>query len=542
MIQLLEKIPVGYIYAFACLLSGVASIFALTRQMQMFQQNSYFPKRYLPWVKENEKVKFIISIIVYAVYSFLNLSESAKVSNVAIIFMVVVPLLIFTLVLIIKSVKLQKKAIIPLKFTARVKRMYSVLIVLTLGFTLLQGTLVGDKGYWCLSVNLFAALFPYVMVLFLWAVLFPFEKIITKRYINDAKRILKSYGGRLKIIGVTGSYGKTGTKMILNAMLKEKYNVLPTPKNFNTTMGVVRTIRECLKPQTEIFICEMGAKKIGDIKEICDLVHPDSALITTVGPQHLDTFGNIKNVFNTKFELYDSVEEKQGATFACGDSEEIKKGVGDKNVILYGTDSSFDYYADNIVCSASGVTFDLHLLDETVQVNTKLLGNHNVLNIVGAAAISHSYGVSANQIKFAVSRLTPPEHRLEIKRYAKGSTLIDDAYNSNPVGCLEACRVLKSFAPMKRVLITPGLVELGEEEYKHNRKLGEVASECADIIILVGLDRSKPIKEGVLAGGFNENNLFVAASFNDAYNKYLSFADENTVVLIENDLPDNYLK
>ena len=155
--------------------------------------------------------------------------------------------------------------------------------------------------------------------------------------------------------------------------------------------------------------------------------------------------------------------------------------------------------------------------------------------------MAHSFGVSAQQIKFAVSRLSAPEHRLEIKRYAKGSTLIDDAYNSNPVGCLEACRVLSRFAPMKRVLITPGLVELGEEEYKHNFRLGEVAGECADYIILVGTERSKPIKEGILKSGFNEENIFVAESFGAAYNIYLELADSNTAVLIENDLPDNYL-
>jgi UDP-N-acetylmuramoyl-tripeptide--D-alanyl-D-alanine ligase len=216
----------------------------------------------------------------------------------------------------------------------------------------------------------------------------------------------------------------------------------------------------------------MGAKKTGDIKELCDLVSPDCALITTVGPQHLDTFGSVDNVFKTKFELYDSVKQKDGKVFTCGESEEIKSRIGGKDVILYGSDDSFSYYADNVEYTAQGESFDLHLAGETVKITTKLLGSHNVMNIVGAAAVAHSFGVSAEQIRFAVSRLTAPEHRLEIKRYAKGSTLIDDAYNSNPVGCLEACRVLSRFAPMKRVLITPGLVELGSEEYKHNFRLG----------------------------------------------------------------------
>lgn len=526
-----------FLYAFLALIAGISAMFSLTRQMQMFQQNSYFVKRYLSWLKEDEKSKIVFRILLFVLYALLNLKGSGYA-----VLILLAALIIGLISSVLSSIKTQKKSIIPIKFTQRVKRTYFVFGALLFASCILQYFVFRGTSYWFLSFNIVLTLFPYISVILLWVLLLPVEKAITNHYVKDAKKILASYNGRLKVIGVTGSFGKTGTKMILTAMLKEKYNVLTTPKNFNTTMGVVRTIREYFKPHTDIFVCEMGAKKTGDIKEICDLVSPECALITTVGPQHLDTFGNIENIFNTKFELYDSVQTKNGFTFACGDSAEIKNRAGDRNVILYGTEKSYDYYADNIVCSAKGLTFDLHLKGETVSVNTKLLGNHNVLNIVGAAAVAHTYGVSANSIKFAVSRLAPPSHRLEIKRYAKGSTLIDDAYNSNPVGCLEACKVLSSFKPMKRVLITPGLVELGEEEYKHNFKLGEMAAECADYIILVGEKRSLPIKDGIMSKGFNDKNLFVAESFGNAYDIYLNLADENTVVLIENDLPDNYLK
>ncbi len=527
----------SFFYTFAALLAGVSAVFTLTRQMQMFQQNSYFPRRYIAWLKENEKRNLFYRAAFFILYAMLNMKGSGYA-----VLICTGALLVYMLFAVAGSVRTQKKSVIPLKFTARVKRMYWVLGVLVALLTSFQFVFLGGVSYWALSANVVLCLFPQISVMLLWALLYPVEKAITKHYINDAKRILASFGGRLKVIGVTGSFGKTGTKMILTAMLKEKYNVLTTPKNFNTTMGVVRTVREYLEPQTEIFVCEMGAKKTGDIKEICNLVHPDCGLITTVGPQHLDTFGDISNVFSTKFELYDSVKSAGGKVFTCGDCEEIKNNIAGKDVILYGTDPDYGYFADNIVCSARGETFDLHLKGETVQITTKLLGNHNVQNIVGAAAVAHSLGVTPAQIKFAVSRLSAPEHRLEIKRYANGSTLIDDAYNSNPVGCLEACRVLSHFAPMKRVLITPGLVELGDEEYKHNYKLGEVAAECADYIILVGLKRSEPIKKGILSCGFDESRLFVEASFMDAYNRFLEFADSDTAVLIENDLPDNYLK
>lgn len=526
-----------FLYTLASVLAGLCAVFSFKRQMHMFQQNSYFPSRYIGYLKENDKGRIALRCIFFALYAALSL----KTSGLA-LYLFIAALIVYSVVSGVLSEKQQKKSIIPLNFTARVKRTYFVFCLILIAATLLQYFVAKGEYYWFLSFNVVFCIFPYLSVFLLFALLFPIEKAITKHYIKDAKKILSSYGGRLKVIGVTGSYGKTGTKMILTAMLKEKYNVLTTPKNFNTTMGIVRTVREYFKPQTEIFVCEMGAKKKGDIKEICDLVEPECALITSVGPQHLDTFGNIDTVFNTKFELYDSVIAKGGLTFASANSDEIKNRVGNKEVILYGTDNNLDYYADEISCSAAGVTFNLHLKEEVVTITTKLLGNHNVQNIVGAAAVAHSFGVDAKSIKFAVSRLNAPEHRLEIKRYAKGSTLIDDAYNSNPVGCLEACRVLASFAPMNRVLITPGLVELGEEEYKHNFKLGEVASECADCIILVGKERSKPIRDGIESKNFKKDKLFVAESFADAYNIYLGIANENTVVLIENDLPDNYLK
>ena len=170
-----------------------------------------------------------------------------------------------------------------------------------------------------------------------------------------------------------------------------------------------------------------------------------------------------------------------------------------------------------------------------------LLGKHSIVNITGAAALSAFLGVTAEQIRFAAASLKAAEHRLELKPYTAGSLLIDDAYNSNPEGCLEAVRVLASFEGMKKVLVTPGLVELGPREYECNYTFGlEAAGKC-DIIILVGKNRSKPIREGVEAGGFGRENLYVVSSFAEAMGVYSKIADKNTVVLFENDLPDNYL-
>lgn len=169
------------------------------------------------------------------------------------------------------------------------------------------------------------------------------------------------------------------------------------------------------------------------------------------------------------------------------------------------------------------------------------MGLHNILNIAGAAALSYKLGVTPENIRFAVSSLKPTEHRLEIKQSVAGSTLIDDAYNANPEGSMEALHVLSRFDNMKKVVITPGLIELGSRERDCNFALGLEAAKICDIIIFVGINRSVPLKEGAMSQNFPEDKLFVAASFKEAMAIYGGFADKNTVVLLENDLPDNYL-
>lgn len=305
-------------------------------------------------------------------------------------------------------------------------------------------------------------------------------------------------------------------------------------------MGVVRTVREYLKPQTQIFICEMGAKNIGDIKEICDIVHPKYGIITSVGEQHLDTFKTVDNVFKTKFELATEVLNNGGEMFVNGDSKELISRIDKTLYSVYGTDS-FDFRATDISYGKNGSDFTLNLGDSEVRLSTRLLGLHNILNIAGAAALSYKLGVTPENIRFAVSSLKPTEHRLEIKQSVAGSTLIDDAYNANPEGSIEALHVLSRFDNMKKVVITPGLIELGAREHDCNFALGLEAAKICDIIIFVGINRSAPLKEGAMSQHFPEDKLFVAASFKEAMEIYSGFADKNTVVLLENDLPDNYL-
>lgn len=512
----------------------VSAFFSLYKQFQMLQQNSYYPSRYCKWLKENYTPQLALLAIVWCVFSSVNALLGPLIYSFAIsVILLIVRIFLFA--------KCKKTSIKKLVFTKRIKRLYGAAAVI---FMALFSLFIFGKGLSkeiALMLTTMLSVVTPLLVLLLWLVTKPVEDIITKYFINDAKKILRSFKD-LTVIGVTGSYGKTTTKFILERILSEKFNTVCTPQSFNTPMGVVRTVRENIKPQTQIFICEMGAKNIGDIAEICDIANPDYGIITSVGSQHLDTFKSVDNVFKTKFELADSVRKNGGTTFICADSADIvsRYDKNDKTLIPFGNGT--DYRAENIAYGAGGSEFDLCLKDEKVHVGTKLLGLNSICDIVGAAAVAHNLGVSAKDIKFAISSLKPAEHRLELKPFKNGSLLIDDAYNSNPVGCLSAVRVLGSFEGMKKTIITPGLIELGEKEYECNYALGLEAAKYCDIIILVGKNRSKPMRDAVMTTGFDKNNLYVAESFAKAMEIYIPFADKNSVVLLENDLPDNYLK
>lgn len=521
-----------YITVLCLILSAVSAVFSLYRQFQMLQQNSYFPSRYLGWVKESYTVELALCSIIYCAVSWCYLNMRMLIGTIAVVLLLAIR--------IVLASRAAKKSIKKLVFTARVKRLFGLsvatLFALIAVFSIIPHTMAGEI---CFMVGIALSLISPLLTLFAWAVTYPIESAVSRWYINDARRILREHNN-LTVIGITGSYGKTTTKFILNRILSEKYNTVCTPQSFNTPMGVVRTVRGDIKPQTQMFICEMGAKKVGDIKEICDIAHPSFGIITSVGAQHLDTFRSEDNVFKTKFELFDAVKEAGGICLANIESAGIASRREKATDAVYFGEGT-DYYAEDISYSANGSTFTLSLKGEKITVTTRLLGRHSITDILAAAALAHILGVSGDEIRFAISSLKPTEHRLELKPSVNGSAMIDDAYNSNPEGCLEAVRVLGHFEGKKKVIITPGLIELGPREYECNYALGLEATKHCDTIILVGKNRSKPMRDAIATTDFNPENVYVAASFAEAMGIYSSMANSNHILLIENDLPDNYL-
>ncbi|MCM1111461.1 MAG: UDP-N-acetylmuramoyl-tripeptide--D-alanyl-D-alanine ligase, partial [Clostridium sp.] len=373
-------------------------------------------------------------------------------------------------------------------------------------------------------------------------ILKPVQGMINRRYYNDAARILRSMPS-LTVIGVTGSYGKTSTKHYLHRILSEKFETVMTPGSFNTTLGVVRTVRECLHPYTEVFIAEMGAKQRGDIREICDLVHPTIGIVTAVGPQHLESFKTIENVQATKFELIDALPS-DGFAVINNDFEMIANRPVDSPaaVVRYGIRNRKQSaaVATDIVSSASGTDFTLTYDGVSHRFHTRLVGECNVSNLLAAIVTAIHLGVEPNLIARAVERIEQVEHRLNIKRTAGGVVIIDDAFNSNPAGSAMALDLLAGMTGGKRIVITPGMIELGEQQEELNREFGRRIAASADVAIVVGEYNRRAITEGIAEGANPSLSLYEAADFADAQRHLQEIARPGDTVLYENDLPDTF--
>ncbi len=510
-------------------------VLELKRCLMMFQQNSYRNERYQRWLsqsKDSTSMPRICALILF----FFSLTAFG-------LFKVVGPLAtIFGAWVVYGLLKAKYKK--PLVWTARAKRIYGVAIALTIGITVAAAMIAPAADTTAILLNITTAIIgcycaSHIIIIASNVVLTPVEAIITRHYYNDAKRRLESMP-ELKIIGITGSYGKTSTKHYLHRILSEQFDTLMTPGSFNTTLGVVRTVRDYLKPYNEVFIVEMGAKSRGDVKEICDLVNPSMGIITAVGPQHLESFKTIENVQAAKFELADALPS-DGLAIVNNDFEMIAdREVSNTNCLRYSAaNANADYKATNIEYTAEGTRFTVSATDGwTIKVATRLMGECNVSDLLAAIIVAHKLNVSDNKITSAIASIEPVEHRLSVKRTPGGITILDDAFNSNPVGSRMALEVLGSMKGGKRIVITPGMIELGDQQEELNRQFGETIALHTDVAIIVGQYNREAITEGIGSG--YKGQLHIVETFNDAQKILATLAKSGDIILYENDLPDTF--
>jgi UDP-N-acetylmuramoyl-tripeptide--D-alanyl-D-alanine ligase len=435
----------------------------------------------------------------------------------------------------------------PLVYTSRAIRILAVALAL-LGIVGGLAALLGERAAPAVAavVVLGAALLltqlaPLAVVLANLA-LVPVQAAINRSYLVAARRRLGEW--KPTVIGITGSYGKTTTKYVVATILRERFDVLMTPHSYNTLMGVTRTINEELRSTHRVFVVEMGAYRPGDIRELAELVRPSIGILTAIGPQHLERFGSLEGIEATKYELIAALPPDGTALFNADDPRcaRLADRTTAVRVLRYGVAADrarLRLWAEDVATGPDGSSFTIVTSEgASMPVRTRLLGRHNVLNVLAGAGVALELGMRLEEIAAGIAKLEPAPHRLQRIAGAGGITVLDDSYNANVVGSMEALAVLAAFTGGRRVLVTPGMVELGELEAAANERFGARAAEVCDYIVLVG---AKQTEASARKAQFPSERLRVVATLAEATEVLRGVLRPGDVVLFENDLPDLYL-
>ena len=496
--------------------------------IHMFQQNRYEFYRYSKWLFNAQNMHMaaiVVAAILFLILTFVDIPFEN--------YIVIVLSFVFGLWYVNKE--RQKEYIKPLVYTMRVKRMVIVFALLEVSLIVLA--LIFNLPY--ALIALFVIYGPYLLIYPVNILMMPFERLIKKRYENDAIKQLRAMD-KLKIIGITGSFGKTSVKNIVHDILDESYYTLMTPASYNTPMGITRTIREYLKPIHEVFVCEMGADHVGEITYLMKFVKPSYGIVTSIGPQHLNTFKNMDNIIHEKMQAIELLPQ-DGVGILNIDNEYIAN-YQLKNtcrIITVGIhNNNAQWLAKNIKFNKQGSTFEIEKDGQTYTFETMLLGEHNVMNILVGIALAYEMGVSMDDITRSVRRIKRIEHRLELKEM-NGYTFIDNAFNSNPVSAKHSLDVLKMM-DHERVIITPGLIDLGSEQYRYNKELGEYMNGRVDLVLLVGKMQTKAIVDGLETSAFPSDKVKVFDTVKEAFNYVYTHVSKEATILLENDLPDAF--
>lgn len=533
------------------ILNGLLLFWASLKFLLVFQQSGYRHKRYFKWLKNPETPYLsrlmLLCLLAFLFFCVLNATFGPIVRNNDVApFIGFASYLLFTFSYIKTEKNVNVK--VPLKKTKRLVRLSITYVILLAIFTFAIILLVNALGL-AIKNNSFALLryslicgmpilSPYILFL-ANAINSPLETLIKRYYINLAKNKIKKYD--VIKIGITGSYGKTSVKEILKTILSQKFRVLSSPESFNTPLGIALTVKD-LDSTHDILLAEMGARHVGDIKELCELVNPQYGILTGLNTQHLESFGSIETIKQTKNELFEYIA-KGGVGFFSTENDALKElydnFTGEKYSVNLG-DENCSVTASDITYDNRGTTFTLKIQGEDpIQCSTVLLGKHSVKNICLATAVAKKLGLSTAEIALGINRITSIGHRLELLPNNKNIVTIDDSYNCNEDGILAAMEVLDTFEGRK-IVVTPGLVELGKRENVANFEFGKLLASHVDIVIIVGKHNAEMLINGLLEGGMDKSNIMFeknATRGNQTLNKILK---EGDVVLFENDLPDNY--
>ncbi|HBJ98082.1 MAG TPA: UDP-N-acetylmuramoyl-tripeptide--D-alanyl-D-alanine ligase [Clostridiales bacterium] len=532
-------------YLILTVFAVVTTLLLSYKFLQCIQQKNYCASDYFKWINKKNNV-FVMKIIMLSLLSCFAFClfnvVFAFIKNDYFTFLGFVFYLFFIVLSLLGERKMENK--VPLKYTNRIKRLIATYCVIS--FIIFFALLILENlifyyfsDFFKLERFAIVTIFPSLMPFLIFvsdAINKPIEKRINKKFVKKVTEFLDK--SNLIKIGITGSYGKTSVKNYLRDILSVKYRVVATPSSYNTPMGICKSA-ELIKDDTQVFIAEMGARQKGDIKELCEIVKPQIGVLTGIAPVHLLTFGNLENVIKTKNEIMEYPSIQTGVFTA--DNENVLKLYEDfkKEKFLAGENEKALVKVSNVKADKNGSSFDLTIDGETVTCQTEILGRHNISNVALACAVAYKLGLTLQEISEGIKNLKSVEHRLNLIN-ENGVTIIDDGYNSNVEGTKSALETLSYFSGRK-IIITPGMTELGLEQNKLNYDFGVRMANVADYVILVEGGSCNAIREGLVFGGeFDAEKVKIVASLQKAKEKLAEIVKEGDVILFENDLTDRF--
>lgn len=514
--------------------------------LMFLQQEEYDARRFIRWWWHSRAFDRYASLA-FLIFSLAGAGLGLDYTGTAWLMLYAVPIALVPG--LIRSRRILAGAKKPLVMTARAKRIHTTFLILTLVMLGLAAP-IGIDLTSLTGKLVFLALLqmpPFLLVL-ANLILRPLEGRVRAGFLDQAREKLGQNSPT--IIGIAGSYGKTSTKHILAHILSSAAPTLATPGSVNTEMGITRIIREDLEGGHKYFIVEMGAYGKGSIAGLTALTPPDLGIITSVGLAHFERFGSAENIFEAKFELADAVRKGGGKTIVFADDmpqEMLERRLAEDDSLAVlsregGGQGAQGARIRNLNLDRAGISFDLEVeaSGAALHLEAPIYGLHQAGNMALAALAALQLGLPEAVIRASLRTLPQTRHRLEVIPSKKGPTVIDDAYNSNPVGFASALEVLKLFAepPGRRFLITPGMVELGEEHAAQHLELGRLAGASVDRALVVTPGRIPTFIQGFEETRGKTASLSTFSTQAEAEEALKKEAGAGDAVLFENNLPD----
>lgn len=506
------------------------------RSLYVLQKHQYNENHgYVNWLFRNIKEVFVSLEVLSLVCIIIAYFIKSKASSLLVLLALVFYFLNSAKFLNNKITELEKR----LAYTKRIKRIILITAIIYL-LPIIIYLNNKDNGMLLVLVEALLGYFNSYVVLIARIIDMPINRIIYGYYEMKATEKLSEMP-KLKVIGITGTFGKTSSKLVLNDLLRTKYKTCYTPRSLNTLNGVVMTINKHLHRKDQMLIAEMGGLGKTKINRMCRILKPDYAIITNISNTYSGSFKSREENNKSKFELVESLSNKGVAILNMDDIDQTSYNIKSecKKIWISINNNDADIKAENIKYTENGTEFDIVFKGKKGKetFETKLLGEYNVINILASIALGLELGLSIDELKKMVKRIRSPKGKLELINLGY-MYQINDIYNSNPKGAKVALDVLEAMNGFK-VVVTRGINGIESKRKQLNFMFGNQIASVADMVVLIGSKKTRPIFDGMLEKGYDKDKIFIVNSESGAYNLLQNLkTDKRIYALFENNYND----